>query len=118
MKLEGIRTVTMSRLFCQVGGQVDDRNGIKRALLDAYAATDAKLLGNLGQFGRRFHVDAEFFLAILRAGLFAFLATLFGFTFVSVDDGYASQCFFFFCRLLIFSFLVHHFDFFPLNVKS
>jgi hypothetical protein len=52
VQLEGVRSEAVGLISLQVLGKVDNIDGLKRTLLDANSATNAKLLrdeGNLGQ---------------------------------------------------------------------
>jgi hypothetical protein len=73
VELEAIGRVAVGDLAFEVGGQVDDGNGVEWAFLRADAAADAERLGDEGEarLGRDF--DAELARADDRAGLLAFL---------------------------------------------
>lgn len=49
MELEAVGAITMGDLVLEVGGQVDDGDGIKRTLLGADTTTDAKAFGDEGE---------------------------------------------------------------------
>ena len=70
----------MGDLVLEIGGQVDDGDGVEGAFLWANTATDAKTLGNEGQARLGGNFDAKFTTANNRARLFAFLTTLPGST--------------------------------------
>ena len=59
VELEGVWAVAMSGVFVQVFGQVDDLNGLKRAFLHTDTATDAQLLRDVSNLGRRSDLDAK-----------------------------------------------------------
>ena len=59
VKLEAIRRITMSDLALQIGGKVDDVDGIKRTLLWANTATNAKALRNKGDLRLGGNFDTE-----------------------------------------------------------
>jgi hypothetical protein len=71
MKLEAIRSIAMCNHALQVGGQVDDVDGVERTFLRADTTTDAERLGNEGDPGLRSDFDAELAAAYNGAGLFA-----------------------------------------------
>ncbi len=76
MKLEAVGRVAVGDLTFQVGGQVDDVNGTKGALLGADTATDTETLGDEGETGIGGHFNAELATANDGARLLAFLTTL------------------------------------------
>lgn len=76
MKLEAIGAIAVGNLAFQVGGKVDDGDGVEGALLGADTATNAERLGDEGQARLRRHFDAEFPAADNGARFLAFLATL------------------------------------------
>jgi hypothetical protein len=49
VKLEAVGSITVGDLVLEVGGQVDDGDGIKGALLGADTATDTETLGDEGE---------------------------------------------------------------------
>jgi hypothetical protein len=51
VQLEAVRRITMRDLGLEVGGQVDDVDGVEGAFLRADTATDAETLGDEGDFG-------------------------------------------------------------------
>ena len=73
MELEAVGRVPVGDLGLEVGGQVDDGDGIKRALLGADTAADAQGLGDVGDARLGGDFDTE--LATLDDGarLLAFL---------------------------------------------
>jgi hypothetical protein len=76
VKLEGIGTIAMGHLVLEVGGQVDDGDGVEGALLGADTTTDAEGLRDEGQARVRSHFDAKLATADDGAGLLALLTTL------------------------------------------
>lgn len=76
MELEAVGAIAVGDLALQVGGKVDDGDGIERALLGADTASNAERLGNEGQTRLGRYLNAELSAANDRAGLLAFLATL------------------------------------------
>lgn len=60
MQLEAVGTVTMSSLFSEIGGQIDNLNCLERAFLDADAAPNTKSFTNHSNFTVRFNNDAFF----------------------------------------------------------
>ena len=63
----------MRDLSLEVRGQVDDIDGIERALLGADTASYAQALGDEGDFGVVGHFDAQLARADNGTGLFTFL---------------------------------------------
>lgn len=83
VKLEAVGAITVGDLALEVGGQVDDGDGVERALLGADTTTNAEGLGDEGEAGIGSNFNAELATANDGARLFAFLsalpgATLFG----------------------------------------
>lgn len=68
----------MRDLGLEVGGQVDDVDGIKGTLLGADTATNAQALRDEGDFGTGVDLDAQFARADYGTRLFAFLSTFLG----------------------------------------
>lgn len=60
MELEAIGRVSVGNLGLEVGGQVDDGNGIEGALLGTDTTTDAEALRNEGYFRVWADFNAEF----------------------------------------------------------
>lgn len=91
MQLEAVGAISVGDLALEVGGQIDDGNGVEGALLGANTTTDAEGLGNEGEarFGGDF--NAELATSNDRARLFAFLTTFSRATLVAVDDGDTSE---------------------------
>ena len=77
----------MRRLAFQVAGQVDDGDGVERALFHADSAADAQLFGNGGDLVIGRDLDAELSHPDDGTGLFALLSASLGFAAVVVDDG-------------------------------
>lgn len=48
MKLEAVRGITVCNLSLEIGGQIDNRNGVKWAFLGTDTAPYAKAFGNEG----------------------------------------------------------------------
>lgn len=65
----------MGDLCLEVGGQVDDMDGPKRAFFRADATTDTQTFRDVGNLGFRGDFDAKLARANHGAGLFAFLPT-------------------------------------------
>ena len=59
MQLEAVRAIAMCDLALEVRWQVDDGDGVERALLRADTATDAERLGDEGKFGFGSDLDTE-----------------------------------------------------------
>lgn len=59
MELEAVGAISVGNLALEIGGQVDNCNGIKRTLLGADTTTDAQRLGDEGQLrlGRNFNAQ-------------------------------------------------------------
>lgn len=75
MQLEAVRAVAMGDLGLEVGGQIDDVDGIKGTLLGADTATDTQSFGDEGDLAFGGDFDAELARAYDGARLFAFLPT-------------------------------------------
>ena len=78
-------------LLLQVGGQVDDGDGLEWALLHADAAPDAQLLRDGGDLVVGGHLDAELAHPDHGAGLLALLPAPLGLALVIVDNGDPGQ---------------------------
>lgn len=78
VELETVGSIAMGDLALQVGGQVDDGDGIKGAFLRADTTTNAKRLRNKSQAGGRLNFNAKLATSNDRARLFAFLTALAG----------------------------------------
>lgn len=76
VELEGIGAISVGDLALEVGGQVDDGDGVEGALLGADATTDAERLGDEGEARRGSNLNAELATANDGAGLLAFLTAL------------------------------------------
>jgi hypothetical protein len=76
VELEAVGAITVGDLALEVGGQVDDGDGVEGALLGADTATNTQRLGDEGEarFGR--DLNAKLSTANHGAGLLALLATL------------------------------------------
>lgn len=48
MELEAVGAIAMGNLTLEIGGQVDDRDGVERTLLGADTTTDAERLRDKG----------------------------------------------------------------------
>jgi hypothetical protein len=75
MQFEAVWAISMRNLALEVGGQVDNGNGVEGALLWADTASDAEALGNEGQPRLRRHFNAELAATDDGASLLALLAT-------------------------------------------
>ena len=75
MKLEAVGRVPVGDLGLEVGGQVDDGDGIKGAPLGADTASDTQGLGDVGDARLGGDLDTELATPDDGAGLLAFLAT-------------------------------------------
>lgn len=76
VELEAVGAITVGDLALEVGGQVDDGDGVEGAFLGADTATNAERLGDKGEAGIRGNFNAELAAANDRAGLFALLSAL------------------------------------------
>ena len=70
MQFKGIRAVAVSDLLLEIGGQIDDVDGVEGAFLRADAAADAQAFANEGDLAVGLHFDAEFACADYGAGTF------------------------------------------------
>lgn len=75
VELEAVGRVTMSDLRLEVGGQVDDVDGIERTFLGADTATNTETLRDEGDFGLVGDLNTELAGTDDRAGFLAFLTT-------------------------------------------
>ena len=74
MQLEAVRAISVRHLRLKVGRQVDDVDGIERALLRADTAANAQALGDEGDLAIGCNFDAQLARSYHRAGLLALLA--------------------------------------------
>jgi len=91
MQLEAIGAVPVRDLRLEVGGQVDDVDGIEWTLLRADTASDAQAFRDEGDLAFGSDFDAEFARPHDRARLLALLATFLRLAFVRIDDSDTSQ---------------------------
>jgi hypothetical protein len=75
VELEAVGRVTVGDLRLEVGGQVDDVDGIERTFLGADTATDTETLGDEGNLGCVFDFNTELSGTDDGAGLLALLTT-------------------------------------------
>lgn len=75
VQLETVGAISVGDLALEVGGQVDDGNGVEGALLGADTATDTERLGDEGQLRVALDFDTELSTAHDGARLFALLTT-------------------------------------------
>lgn len=59
MELKAVGGVSVGDLGLEVGGQVDDRNGVERTLLGADTTTNTKTFGDEGDLGFRADFNAQ-----------------------------------------------------------
>lgn len=78
MELETVGGVSVGDLGLEVGGQVDDVDGVEGAFLGADTTSYAQALGDEGDFGLIGDFDAQFAGTDDGAGFFAFLSTFLG----------------------------------------
>lgn len=76
MKLEAVGAITMGDLVLEIGGQVDDGDGVEGALLGADTATDTETLRDERETRLGSNFNTELATANYRAGLFTLLTTL------------------------------------------
>jgi hypothetical protein len=86
MQFEGVRSISLSDGVSKTLRQVDDFNGLERALFSAETTTDTKSLRKKADLALRPDFDALFALSVQGASFLALLATLFRFALVRVDD--------------------------------
>jgi hypothetical protein len=79
VQLEAVGRVAVGDLRLEVGGQVDDVDGVEGAFLGADAAADAEALRDEGDLGRVVDLDAQLARADNGARFLAFLAAFLGF---------------------------------------
>lgn len=93
VQLEAVGGVTMCDLALEVGGQVDNLDGVEGALLGADTATDTEALTDEGDLAGAVDFDTQ--LAGLDDGtrLLALLATFLRLALVGVDDGDTAFCY-------------------------
>ena len=87
MQLEAVRTVAVGDFLLEVGGQIDDADGVEGAFFGTDAAADAQALGNEGDFAVRRDFDAELACAHHGARFLAFLPAFLGLALVAIYDG-------------------------------
>lgn len=75
VELEAVGAISVGDLALEVGGQVDNGNGVEGALLGADTATNTQRLGDEGEAGLRSDFDTELSTANHRARLLALLTT-------------------------------------------
>lgn len=76
VELEAVGAITMGDLALEVGGQVDDGDGVEGAFLRADTATNTQRLGDEGEAGFGGDFNAKLSTANHRAGFLTFLTTL------------------------------------------
>lgn len=97
MQLEAVGGVAVGDLALEVGGQVDDLDGVEGAFLRADTATDTQALTDEGDLAAGLDLDTELAGLDDRAGLLTLLATFLGLALVGVDDGDTVSCMSFAC---------------------
>lgn len=60
MKLEAVGAISMRNLIFQIGGQIDDGDGIEWTFFGTYSATDAETFGDEGKAGLGGDFNAKF----------------------------------------------------------
>lgn len=92
VELEAVGRVSMGDLGLEVGGQVDDVDGVEGAFLRANTASDAEALGDEGDFGRVGDFNAQLARADNGTRLFAFLSAFLRLLVVDQLRGSESTC--------------------------
>lgn len=82
----------MGDLSFEVGGQIDDIDGVEWTFLGTYTTANAKSLRDEGNLGVRGDFDAQFASADDRTGFLAFLSAFLGLAFVAIDNGNTKDC--------------------------
>lgn len=78
MQLERVGTVAMCGFSLQIGGEVDDLDGIERTLLHANTASDAQLFRDERYLGSRCYFNTQLPYLVYGAVCLAFLLALLG----------------------------------------
>lgn len=86
MQLEAVGSISVGDLALEVGGQVDDGDGVEWALFGADTTTDTERLGDESKLGIGSDFNTELSTANDGARFFAFLTTFSRATLVAVDD--------------------------------
>ena len=86
MKLETVGAVSMSDLFREAFGQVDNLDGFEGATLDAQPTAEAHGFRYVADLGRSVYFNANFARFVNRACLLALLGALFRLALVGVDN--------------------------------
>ena len=81
----------MSLLRLQAFGQINDRDGLERALLHTYTTTNAQLLADVRQLAVWSHLNTLFALPDHGALLSTLLAALLGLAFLLIYDSDTSK---------------------------
>lgn len=97
VQFEAVGGVAVGDLALEVGGQVDDLDGVEGALLRADTATDTQALTDEGDLAVRVDFDTELAGLDDGAGLLALLATFLRLALVGVDNGDTVSCMSFAC---------------------
>lgn len=91
MKFEAVGGISVGDLCVQIGGQVDDGNGVEWAFLRTDTTSNTETLGDEGELGVGSNFDTKFSTADNRTRSFALLSALLGFALVIVDNGNTSK---------------------------
>lgn len=97
VQFEAVGGVAVGDLALEVGGQVDDLDGVEGALLRADTASDAQALTDEGDLAVGVDFDTELAGLDDGAGLLALLATFLRLALVGVDNGDTVPCMSFAC---------------------
>ena len=87
MELERVGAVSMSGMRIQVGGKVDDIDGIHRTLLHTDTTPNTQLFRQVCNLGSGHDFHAHFAHAHNRARLFTLLVTSFWFASIRINNG-------------------------------
>lgn len=86
MQLEAVSAITMSHLFFESLGQVNDLDCLEGAALNTHTTSDTQVLRDEADFGRRSDFDAHFTGLVDWASLLALLPALLGFALIWVNN--------------------------------
>ncbi|KAI3494682.1 hypothetical protein L1887_40498 [Cichorium endivia] len=87
VELERVGAVSVRGLVLEVGGQLDNVDGLEGALFGADTTADAERFGDEGDLARRRHLDTQTAHADDGTRLLALLTAFFGLALVRVDNG-------------------------------
>ena len=87
MELKCVGTVTMSDFIFKTLRQIDDLDGLERALLDALTTANAHVLTNETDRGSGQHLNTDLACFVYRTRLLALLLALLGLALIGIDNG-------------------------------